>query len=188
MEPVGLSCPEEVEAQRRHHLGRIRQLVSATDIFVFTFGLTKAWRDRPSGTVFPTAPGTIAGAYDPDAFEFVNLTFADTLADFLAFRALVKRRRPEARFLVTVSPVPLTATASGDHMRHSGWPDFMPPSVTSASASAPSRWPSPGRLHWWPLAAGILDRQPAAPTARLTIKKMALQSDGHGVRRVRVMV
>jgi hypothetical protein len=116
VEPAGLSCPEEVEAHRRHHLGRVRQLLAATDVFVFTFGLTEAWRDRASGTVFPTAPGTIAGAFDPATFEFVNFTFADTLADFLGFRALVKRRRPEARFLVTVSPVPLTATASGDHV------------------------------------------------------------------------
>jgi len=38
------------------------------------------------------------------------------LADFERVRSLLRARNPDMRFLVTVSPVPLTATASGQHV------------------------------------------------------------------------
>ena len=87
-----------------------------TDVFIFTFGLTEAWTDRESGTVYPTAPGTIAGHYDPGRFTFRNFTFPDIYNDFVEVRSILKQLRPDIRFVVTVSPVPLTATASGRHV------------------------------------------------------------------------
>ena len=86
------------------------------NVFVFTFGLTEAWVSRETGRVYPTAPGTIAGEYDPERFEFRNFGFNDVHDDFVAFRELVLGRNPGVRFLVTVSPVPLTATATQDHV------------------------------------------------------------------------
>ena len=86
------------------------------DVFVFTFGLTEAWIHRASGTVYPTAPGTIAGDFDPATFAFHNFDALEVLADFEAFRAALQAINPGVRFLVTVSPVPLTATATGEHV------------------------------------------------------------------------
>ena len=40
----------------------------------------------------------------------------EVLADFEAFRAALRAVNPHVRFLVTVSPVPLTATATGEHV------------------------------------------------------------------------
>jgi hypothetical protein len=83
---------------------------------VFTFGLTEGWVHRESGTAYPTAPGTIAGSFDADVYAFKNFTSAEILEDFIKFRALVKEHNPNLRFILTVSPVPLTATASDDHV------------------------------------------------------------------------
>lgn len=116
VEPEGLESPEEVRAHRARHLKAVRRLMVGTDVFVFTFGLTEAWIHRESGTVYPTAPGTIAGDFDPDKFEFKNFTFNEVYGDFIAVRRALRRRNANIRFLVTVSPVPLTATASGDHI------------------------------------------------------------------------
>ncbi len=116
VEPNGLASEEEVIAHRAAHLGAVRLLLRKVDVFVFTFGLTEAWRDKESGTIYPTAPETIAGTFNPEKFEFVNLTFNEIYNDFLLVRKIIQRRRPHAKFVITVSPVPLTATASGNHV------------------------------------------------------------------------
>jgi hypothetical protein len=117
VEPQGLESHDEVLAHRRFHLAKVRQMFEAMNLMVFTMGLTETWVHRPSGTVYPTAPGTIAGRYDPDVHGFMNFGFQDVVDDFLEFRRLVhSRQRSKCRFLLTVSPVPLTATASDRHV------------------------------------------------------------------------
>jgi hypothetical protein len=116
VEPNGFGSIEEALANRRNHLEKVRELFETMDVFVFTFGLTEAWVSRDTGRVYPTAPGTIAGEFDPSLFEFRNFGFNEVHDDFVAFRELVHARNPGVRFLVTVSPVPLTATASDHHV------------------------------------------------------------------------
>jgi hypothetical protein len=116
VEPEGLSSPEEVELHRAAHRRAVRRALTTCDVFVFTLGLTEGWVDRETGTVFPTAPGTIAGDYDPDRYAFKNFTYDEIYKDFVAFKRLMSRVNPSARFLITVSPVPLTATASQAHV------------------------------------------------------------------------
>lgn len=116
VEPGGLATPEEVRAHRAAHVAKVAKLFRETDVFVFTLGLTETWRDIASGTVFPTAPGTIAGSFDPERFEFVNLTYNDIWRDFAHARSILKAINPNMRILVTVSPVPLTATATANHV------------------------------------------------------------------------
>ena len=116
LEPRGHATPDEVVAHRRYHLSRVRRLVRTMNVFVFTFGLTEGWMNRQSGRVYPTCPGTAAGTFDPDLHIFKNFTFQEILADFIACRDFIKRTNKSVRFLVTVSPVPLVATAGDDHV------------------------------------------------------------------------
>ncbi len=116
VEPRGLPSREAVVLHRRQHLDRVRAMLEATTVFVFTMGLTETWVHRGDGTVYPTAPGTIAGSFDPATYAFKNLTYTEVLEDFLALRALLQQFNPAMRFLLTVSPVPLTATASHEHV------------------------------------------------------------------------
>lgn len=69
-----------------------------------------------SGTVFPTAPGTIAGEYDPNEFKFKNFNAFEIYEDLSLFIKRVREINPSVKFLFTVSPVPLTATATDDHV------------------------------------------------------------------------
>ena len=117
VEPDGMETPELVVEHRRRHLERVKLALSETDLLVFTFGLTEAWVHTDSGTIYPTAPGTIAGSYDPDIFEFTNLNVAEVLSDFLEVRKRMKAINRKCRFLVSVSPVPLTATGSEQHVQ-----------------------------------------------------------------------
>ena len=121
VEPDGLDSEEEVLRHREFHVGKVRLLLEECDVFVFTLGLTEVWQERDSGIVFPTAPGTIAGDYNPEIYEFKNLEVEEIVSDFLAFRDLINSKReeigrPALRVLLTVSPVPLAATASGNHV------------------------------------------------------------------------
>ncbi|RUS64839.1 GSCFA family protein [Pseudorhodobacter sp. E13] len=116
VEPDGLPTEDDVLRHRAQHLQAVRTLFSSIDVFVFTFGLTETWAAKSDGTVYPTAPGTIAGTFDPDIFEFRNMRYNEILSDFRVVRKMIQTLNPDVRFVVTVSPVPLTATASGQHV------------------------------------------------------------------------
>ena len=116
--PDGLSSKEEIEEQRKIHIRKVDRLFREMDVFIFTLGLTETWRDRENGTVFPTAPGTIAGHFDPQKYVFQNTHFANILEDFNNFQSCLNKIRNGRPLLIllTVSPVPLTATASDQHV------------------------------------------------------------------------
>ncbi|MFK7837819.1 MAG: GSCFA domain-containing protein [Sulfitobacter sp.] len=116
MTPGGLATADHVIEARAAHLGAVREAVAQTGMVVFTLGLTETWQHVPSGTVYPTAPGTIAGQIDADVHGFVNFRSHQIRKDFLKVREVFQAANPEVKFLLTVSPVPLTATASDDHV------------------------------------------------------------------------
>lgn len=116
VEPDGLESAALVRWHRERHLGRVSFAFRRADLFVFTFGLTEAWLHAESGTVYPTAPGVVAGEHDPEVFTFHNFDAMEVLADFERLRGALKAVNPGVRFLVTVSPVPLTATATDAHV------------------------------------------------------------------------
>ena len=119
IEPDGFGSIAELTAHRRHHLDCVRDCLERMDVFIFTLGLTEAWRDRMTGSVLPVAPGVVAGEYDPKAVRFVNFGIRQTLKALERFLRLLKEHRPSRdcpRVLLTVSPVPLTATATDRHV------------------------------------------------------------------------
>lgn len=116
VEPNGLPSAGEVIEQRNDHLRRFRSLLSECDLFIFTLGLTEAWFHKDTQIVYQIAPALTSGAYDPNENEFRNLCFSEIMSDMLEFRDLAKSINPDMRFLLTVSPVPLTATALPQHV------------------------------------------------------------------------
>ena len=114
--PGGLASADYVLEARAQHLRAVQEAVANTGMVVFTLGLTETWQHDPTGTIYPTAPGTIAGQIDPSVHSFVNFRAADIRRDFLTVRKIFQAANPDVKFLLTVSPVPLTATASGDHV------------------------------------------------------------------------
>ena len=116
IEPDGLDSADEVVLLRQSHLAHVAQLLRQTDVLIFTLGLTETWVDRATGRAFPVCPGVVAGQFDAGQHDLLNQTHAQVLADLAACRAVLKTFNPAMKLLLTVSPVPLTATASGDHV------------------------------------------------------------------------
>ncbi len=116
IQPGGFIHAEELAADRAQHFAAVRRAIEELDVFVFTLGLTEAWIDRRDGAVFPLAPGVAGGSFDDSIHGFHNFDVAETVADMNAAFAMIRERNPAARFLVTVSPVPLNATALPRHI------------------------------------------------------------------------
>ncbi len=116
VEPNGFENAEELCAHRRRHLQRVATMLKTMKLFIFTLGLTETWVNTEHGTVYPTAPGVIAGTWDPTVYAFKNLRHSEVLADMLEFMRIVQAINPGMKYLITVSPVPLTATATKHHV------------------------------------------------------------------------
>lgn len=107
---------EEFDAVTRSHLDRVMEAVATSDTFVFTLGLTEAWESTRDGAVFPACPGTIAGAFDADRHRFRNFGVGEIVADLVAAIDRMRAVTPGLKVVLTVSPVPLVATATGRHV------------------------------------------------------------------------
>ncbi|MDZ4095330.1 MAG: GSCFA domain-containing protein [Paracoccaceae bacterium] len=116
IERGGFESEAELIASRETTLRAIKAAITDASVFVFTLGLTESWRNRKTGETYAMCPGTIGGRFDASLHEFVNSDYAEILADAEWVLASLRRVNPQLRVLLTVSPVPLTATASGDHV------------------------------------------------------------------------
>jgi hypothetical protein len=116
IEPDGFANHAEALASRLSMLRALRRAVEEADVFVFTLGLTERWEDAETGQPLAACPGTLGGTFDPTRHRFVNDRAAAVRADMEAALALLQRMNPGIRLLLTVSPVPLTATAAGRHV------------------------------------------------------------------------
>jgi hypothetical protein len=116
IEPEPLSSVEEVEACRASHLRSVLEMFEKTDVFVFTLGLTEAWVSIEDGAVFPVCPGTKGGEFDKTKYRFVNFSYPKIVQDLDEFMQLARSINRKMRFLFTVSPVPLMATATSNQV------------------------------------------------------------------------
>lgn len=116
IEPSGFASLGELERLRAVTLRALRKSVTGARVFVFTLGLTERWINSQTGHEYPLCPGTAAGQFDPDLHQFAPLDLESTLSAMRAALDLMARANPDLRFLLTVSPVPLTATARPAHV------------------------------------------------------------------------
>lgn len=81
---------------------------------ILTLGLIEGWRHKPSGFFTNRAYPALFNR-NRDDFEFVKLDFADTMACLEGMRdILAKHCEHDIEIVVTVSPVPLSATFTSD--------------------------------------------------------------------------
>lgn len=112
----GYDSEQKVLDEQKEHLANVRKMFETLDVFVFTMGVTETWVNKVTGAVYPICPGVTAGEFNPELYEFVNLDYATILDEMETFFAKLKEVNPTAKVLLTVSPVPLTATAENRHV------------------------------------------------------------------------
>ncbi|MBM3625172.1 MAG: GSCFA domain-containing protein, partial [Alphaproteobacteria bacterium] len=116
IQPGGFNTARELDFDRERHFEAVRKAFETLDVFVFTLGLTELWRSREDGAAFPLCPGVAGGDYSPARHEFVNLSVDEIVSDMTAFLRGLRAVNPAARVILTVSPVPLVATAEARHV------------------------------------------------------------------------
>lgn len=116
IEPGGFASAEEARLSRRSMVRAFRRAIAGADVFVFTLGLTEGWENAATGQPYAMCPGTVAGSFDPACHRFREYRFDEIRRALAEAVATMRAINPGLRVLLTVSPVPLTATASGRHV------------------------------------------------------------------------
>lgn len=110
-----LASSQAVYEHRAVVKDEILKHIQNANLLIFTIGLTETWRNT-QGDVFPTCPGTVVGEFDESNHLFHNCTFDEIHCDLESVESLLTSINPSIRLVYTVSPVPLTATASDSHV------------------------------------------------------------------------
>lgn len=116
IEPDGYASEDEARAALAGTARAFHRSIAEADVFVFTLGLTEGWMRKDTGVPYALCPGTIAGTFDADLHVFENATYPSIRADLDMAFEMMRVMNPNVHVLLTVSPVPLTATASGHHV------------------------------------------------------------------------
>ncbi len=116
IEPTGFVNAAEAQASLASTARAFRRCITETDVFVFTLGLTEGWINCRSGQSYSICPGTGVGSFDPQQHVFKNYTYPEIIRDLELALELLWQLNPDLKVLLTVSPVPLVATASGEHV------------------------------------------------------------------------
>ncbi|MHA7066685.1 GSCFA domain-containing protein [Azospirillum argentinense] len=112
---TGWPSVAELEKDRKIHLSCVREMFESCDVFIFTLGLTECWTGAVDGMAYPLAPGAI---YDCDdtKYKFTNMRTGEMVVDLIEFIDKLRIVNPGVRIILTVSPVPLIATAEDRHV------------------------------------------------------------------------
>ncbi len=116
IQPDGFASRAEFYLDLAQHFAAVRRAFAELDVFVFTLGLTEIWESTQDGAVYPVCPGVLHGRFDAARYRLRNLSVQENVDDLLAFLALLRGVNPGARMILTVSPVPLVATAEPQHV------------------------------------------------------------------------
>jgi hypothetical protein len=116
VEPNGFDTKEELMSNRNTTINAFKDCIVNADYFVFTLGLTESWFSADSGLEYPMCPGTAAGIFDQSKHVFENQKFAKILENLETAIKQMRLINAKLKFILTISPVPLTATKSDKHV------------------------------------------------------------------------
>ncbi|MFV0597190.1 GSCFA domain-containing protein [Shewanella sp.] len=112
---AGYQSRDELLAFRKLVMEETRAQLAQSECFIFTLGLIEAWADG-NDICYPSCPGVKFGEYDPEKYQLKVFNYQEIFSDLSELFKQIKSVNPDIRFVLTVSPVPLTATATDNHI------------------------------------------------------------------------
>jgi hypothetical protein len=103
---------KEFNLLHSNHMRAIRDIPKSSDVVILTLGLNETWQDIRDGFCYPSCPGTIAGTFDTNKHKLKILTLNDLIEDLNYAIDLLSKLNDKLKFVLTLSPVPMVATAS----------------------------------------------------------------------------
>ena len=116
IEPEGFDSQADCLEMLQNTARAFGRSVREAQVFVFTMGLTEGFEHAETGQPYALCPGTLAGSYDAAQHSFVNYRYPQIMKSMKSAVRGLRALNPEIKILLTVSPVPLTATATGHHV------------------------------------------------------------------------
>ena len=130
-----------------------KQLFDGTDLFILTFGLSEVWYDSVTDNVFWRA--VPKEHFDPERHKFRVSTVEENRENLEAIYQLIRKHRPEARIIFTLSPIPLIATFRDESCMTANW---VSKSILRVAIDEVMRaHKAEGYLHYWPSYELVLD-------------------------------
>ena len=83
-------------------------IIRNTDVFIITLGLTEVWYNKQTNEHMWKA--VRKEEYDPKIHSFKISTFQENYNNLWKIHDLIRRTRPDAHIIFTLSPIPLKAT------------------------------------------------------------------------------
>ncbi len=109
-----IEVTEARAVERRREMNEMFRIAAQCRVIVITLGLVEAWFDKKTGVYLNRELPRHNAFAEPDRFESHVLSYEELLtATRQLVNLLLKHGHPEARIVMTVSPVPMTATFSG---------------------------------------------------------------------------
>ncbi|MFN2541158.1 MAG: GSCFA domain-containing protein [Chthoniobacterales bacterium] len=101
--------------RRRSLIQMVNRRAAECRVVIVTLGLIEAWRDTKADTFLNSTPFFDLLRLYPDRYEFHVTSFGQNLANLEGIHTLLARfGHHDVQIVVTVSPVPLMATFSGE--------------------------------------------------------------------------
>ena len=116
IEPDGFTSEEQLLLDRKKHLECVKNIFLKSNWFIFTLGLTEAWRSKTDGAIYPVAPGVASDFFDEKKYEFINFNINEVIEDLQNFLKKIYLVNSGINIILTVSPVPLAATYENRHV------------------------------------------------------------------------
>lgn len=111
---ISPSSRERVKHRRKLTEDYFR-MVAGSDVFIMTLGLAEAWYDTKTGLYANGTPPATVRLTEPTRFEFHVLDYSQILSALEGIHDLLSEfGKPSVKVLVTVSPVALKSTFSGE--------------------------------------------------------------------------
>lgn len=124
---------ERAIERRRYLLKDYFARMRDADVVIVTLGMIETWRDELAGIYLNAAPSPASIRRNPGRYTLRVTDFAENIDALENFRAGVKALSANARFVITVSPVPLKVSYTGTDP---GVANMLSKSVLRAAAQA----------------------------------------------------
>jgi GSCFA family len=114
--PGGFENETQLLADRSAHLKATYLGFQTAQVLVFTLGLTEGWENSSTGQIYPIAPGVSGGEFNATIHKPFNMSVSECISGLNQMVSTLRSFNPTLKIILTVSPVPLAATHTRNHV------------------------------------------------------------------------
>lgn len=116
IEPAGFDDPTQLIQSRQVTINAFRRGLVEAGCLVFTLGLVERWINKNEGYEYSVCPGAVAGKFDAGRHVLEVMDYELVRNSLFKSIERIRSVNKNIDIVITVSPVPLAASAGEDHV------------------------------------------------------------------------